>query len=150
MENKLTKDVRITVRGIQRDEDGNELVTETVSDGEYYERGGSIYLFYEEFPEEESRAVKHTIKCKENVLELTKKGLVNARIIFEPGQTHMTDYATPYGLLRLGVKTRGVNSLVGENVLEIQAEYALTSEEEILNECEILIRVESLVKSFKR
>ena len=146
----MTKDVRITVRGLQRDEDGNELVTETVSDGEYYERGGSIYLFYEEFPEEESGAVKHTIKCKENVLELTKKGLVNARIIFEPGQTHMTDYATPYGLLRLGVKTYGVKSLMRENVLEIQAEYALTSEEEILSECEILIKVETLDKSLKR
>lgn len=140
----MTKDVLIKVRGVQRDEDGNEAVTETVVDGEYYEKGSSIYLFYEEHLEEESGTVKHIIKLKDDVLELTKKGVVNARMVFEQGKTHVADYATPYGLVQLGVKTYRVSWLAGEDVMEIRAEYALTAGEEILSECVVCIRAEAM------
>ena len=139
----MTKDVLITVRGIQRDEDGNEAVSETVVRGEYYEKGGSRYLFYEEIPEEETGMVKHTVKCRGNVLELTKKGVVNARMVFEPGQTHMTDYATSYGMVRFGVQTHRVFTVAEADSVEIHAEYALTGGEDILSECRILIKAEA-------
>lgn len=139
----MTRDVLITVRGIQRDEDGNETTSETVVRGEYYEKSGSRYLFYEELPEEETGAVKHTIKCRGNVLELTKKGVVSARMVFEPGQTHMTDYVTSYGMVQFGVKTHRVLTVAEEDFFEIRAKYALTAGEDILSECRILIKAEA-------
>ena len=40
--------VKVNVRGIHRDAQGNETESETVAFGEYYERGGSHYVLYEE------------------------------------------------------------------------------------------------------
>lgn len=138
----MTKEVRITVRGVQRSADGDETVTETVAGGEYYQRDGSHFLLYEETGGEGS--IKNLIKQREKVLQLTRKGAVNAAMRFEPGQQHGAEYETPYGLLRLGVKTHRLDCLAEENRLEIQAAYALTAGEEIISECEIRISAEAI------
>lgn len=138
----MTKEVRITVRGVQRSADGDETVTETAADGEYYQRDGSHYLLYEEVCEDGS--IKNLIKQREAFLQLTRKGAVSAVMRFEPGQIHGTEYATPYGLLRLGVKTHRLDCMAEGNRLEIQAAYDLTVGEEIISECEICIRAEAI------
>lgn len=140
----MTRNVWITVRGIQRDADGNESVTETVVSGEYYEKGGSCYFLYEETPEGESGTVKNVIKQKDTLLELTKKGVVNARMVFEQGRTHMTNYMTPYGALALGVKTDRVECLTGPDSFALRAEYELLSGEELISECQITIEAKAI------
>lgn len=139
----MTRDVWITVRGIQKDAEGNETITETVVSGEYYEKGGCSYILYEELPEGESGTVKSIIKQKDTLLELTKKGVVNARLVFEQGRTHVTNYATPYGSLALGVKTDRVECLAGPDSIALRAEYALLSGEEVISECQITIEAKA-------
>lgn len=139
----MENEVRITIQGIQRDGEGNESVTESALNGQYYRRNGSRYLFYEEKPEGESGAVKHIIKLKNDLLELTKKGAVNTKMVFEQGKTHLSLYATPCGLLELGVQTHHVSSREQKNVLEIYAEYDLISSDVILSQCKIVIRAEN-------
>ena len=47
----MTKDVMISIRGLQfmEGEDGDNI--ETVQQGEYYERNGARYLLYDEYME---------------------------------------------------------------------------------------------------
>ena len=47
----MTKDVMISVRGLQFMEDESEDNIETVQQGEYYLRNGSHYLLYNEYME---------------------------------------------------------------------------------------------------
>ena len=54
--------VKVNVRGIHRDAQGNEMVSETVAFGEYYERAGSHYVLYEETLEEEGESIKTMMK----------------------------------------------------------------------------------------
>ncbi len=138
----VERQVRITVRGIQWDEAGNEAVTETASPGEFFERGGKLYLLYEE-ETPDAGAVKNRIAFWDGQMEITKKGAVSARMVFERGRTHMTDYATPYGILKLGVMTSAVSCVRSGEWIEIRARYALTDGETVLSECEIVIAAES-------
>ena len=140
----MEKRVRLTLTGRQRDDLGQENVTELSAEAEYFERNGSHYIIYEE-KQADGEITKNTIKLKNGLLELTKKGAVNARMVFEPGQEHMTDYATPYGLLRLGVATTGVFIEQSEKTLEIRADYSLTDNGRILSRCTIFIKIQDLV-----
>ena len=63
-------------------------------------------------------------------------------MIFEPGRTHAADYATPFGSLKMDVSARWVESSLQEDVLEIRADYFLTSQDSLVSDCLLHIRAE--------
>ena len=140
---KMNNQVRLTLIGRQRDPSGIETVTELSADAEFYERNGSLYILYEEKSEDGS-LTKNVIKHKNNLLELTKKGAVNTCMIFEPGREYITDYLTPFGLLRLGILTDSLKSQRQKDYLEITADYTLTEQERIISYCNIFINIHNL------
>ena len=127
--------VQLTLIGRQRDSAGEETVTKSTVMAEYYEKNGTLYLLYEENPEcsetvteiqknnrdaaeikKSSGSVVHNrIKYKDNLLEVTRNGAINTRMVFERGKEHMTDYATPYGCLRLGILTHSLEMISPNN-----------------------------------
>ena len=137
----MNNQVQLTLIGRQRDPSGNETVTELYADAEFYEQNGSIYILYEEKSEDGS-LTKNVIKHKKNLLQLTKKGAVNTCMVFEPGREYMTDYVTPYGLLRLGVLTDSLKSQHQEDYLEITADYTLTEHEHVISYCNIFLKIQ--------
>ncbi len=138
----MTRNVWVTVHSVQKDGGGNESRMESSAEGLFYEKNGSSYLLYEE-ASEEGGAVKNVVKCKGKLLELKRTGAVNARMVFEQGQTYMTDYATCFGMLRLGVKTRQLAFAAEGDMIRIQAEYELFSEGEPVSTCGIVIEAKS-------
>lgn len=135
--------IQLTLTGRQRDESGEETVTETRHSAEYYERNGSIYILYEEIPEDAGAAIQNCIKLKGSVLEITKKGAVSARMVFEAGREYPTDYATPYGCIKIGIRTESLKCLHSEEGLSIRAEYSLTSQGQPFSYCSITIAIDT-------
>lgn len=129
----MTKEVKISVCGMQWGEEIEENTIETEADGEYYCKNGSHYVFYEEAMEEGAKPSKTRIKWKENRLELIRQGVVDTHMMFEEKQTHMTDYVTPYGKLFLGVNTHTVKVEEKDDSISILVEYQLELEEEVLS-----------------
>lgn len=133
---------RLTIVGIQRDEDGAESRIESAAPAEYGFRGGSHYILYEESSDSPGETTQNIIKLKDNILELTRKGAVSTRMLFEPGREHTTLYATAFGSLPLGVVTDALKSSVSEYDFQIRAEYSLTSRGRPVSRCNIFIKFE--------
>lgn len=140
----MKKKVRLTLISRQRDEAGQENVTELSADAEYYERNGSHYILYEENGTD-TGIIQSVIKLKNGLLELTRKGDVNTRMIFEEGREHVADYITPLGTLQLGIATSGMCSKHFEDCLEIHTDYDLTDGGHLLSHCDIFIKIQDLV-----
>lgn len=138
----MEKQVFLTLVGRQRSPEGEETVTEQSAEAQYSERNGALYLLYEEKTQDGGR-IRNRIKYREPLLELTRQGAVTTRMIFEPGREHTTDYATPFGLLRLGVRTAAVESDCGTDRTKISARYTLTDHGEPISHCEIHIFVQN-------
>lgn len=137
----MTKEVKISVCGVQWGDEIEENTIETEADGEYYYKNGSHYVFYEEAMEEFSKPSKTRIKWKNNELEMVRQGAVDTHMIFEENQTHMTDYATPYGSLLLGVNTKTVKVEEKEEAISILVEYQLELEEEVFSRHKLKIGI---------
>lgn len=140
----MDKKVRITVIGHQWDEDGMETVTEQSADAEYYEHNDSVYILYEEALNTGSDKTKNTIKIKDGGLELTKKGSVNSRMVFQEGVEHMTEYVTAFGRLQLGIRTHAIHMLQSDKTQEITADYDLSANGHNLSRCKIIIKIQNL------
>ncbi len=139
----MTKDVMLTIKGIQKypGEEPLETVTEVTAD--YFLRGQSRYVMFEEIQEGFTESVKSMLKIKNNCVELTKKGLIQSHMIFEPEALYMTEYKTPFGGMQLGVRTRELRVLESEDVIRIDIKYMLESEEQVMADCSIQITIKA-------
>lgn len=139
----MTKDVLITISGLQfMDEEGAEPV-EVITAGEYYYRNGKHYILYDEVMEGFEGTTKNRIKIGENVMDISKKGVSNVHMSFEKNKKNLTSYQTPFGNLLIGIEARQLHIAEEEDVIDIKVEYDLEVNYEHLAECSLTISVHS-------
>ena len=72
----MTKEVLLTIAGLQLLEGEEGLPVEVVTAGNYYHRNGKHYILYDEVVEGCSGHVHNTVKIGEESLEVLKKGII--------------------------------------------------------------------------
>lgn len=140
----MTKDVLIAIRGTQFEGAEDPEAIEVIQKGQYYQRNGSHYLVYEEPVEGSSDRILNRIKFKTDEVQVTKKGAVNTMLSFKQNEKNMTNYATPYGNLIMGINTHQIDLKMNESKLEIHVDYALDINYEFVADCKIAITATSL------
>lgn len=139
----MTKDVIVSIAGLQFEVDQDEAL-EVISPGEYYYRNGKHYIIYDEIDlnqEGEKGISKSTIKISPDQIEIMKKGLSNVHMVFELGKKNMTYYHTPVGNLMIGLDTTKLDVVEKENEIGINMEYGLDVNYNYISECSIKIKV---------
>lgn len=138
----MTKDVLVTVKGLQSMEDGNPPEeVEMVSKGEYYYKNGHHYIFYDEVVEGFTECNRNSIKISENSVEVKKKGLTNVQMIFEEQKKNITYYTTPFGNLQMGIAATKIDVKEQEKSLDVCIDYALEINAEHAADCQIAVSV---------
>lgn len=137
----MTRDVLLSIRGLQfeGDNDANDL--ETITAAEYFKKNDSHYVIYEEATEGFRDTTKNIIKWNGETLELTKRGLVNVHMIFEEKKKNMTDYRTPFGSILIGIDTKQIQVSETEERISVDVDYALGINYEHLADCKISMNV---------
>ncbi len=133
----MTKEVLVAIKGLQFGTNDEESNIETINTAEYYEKNNSRYIIFDEITEGEEGSTKNIIKFKENSVELTKKGLVNVHMIFEENKKNMTNYATPFGDILVGIDARKISMAEEESHISINVDYALEINYEHTADCKI-------------
>lgn len=121
----MTKEVLLSLKGLQYGAEEGEEAIETITPAEYYNRNGSHYILYDEVAEDNSETTKNIIKFRDNYLEVTKKGLVNVHMVFEENKKNITNYETPYGEIIVGVDTESVKLTQAEERILVEVVYIL-------------------------
>ena len=84
---------------------------------------------------------KNIIKWNGQILDLTKKGLVNVHMIFEEKKKNVTDYKTPFGSILIGIDTHQISVEESEKQIRVNVDYALEINYEHLADCQISMDV---------
>ena len=120
----MTKDILVRVRGTQtigEEEDTVEMITP----GTYYEKNGKQYFIYDESLDETGEPTHNTVKIMENRIEVTKRGLVDSHMIFEPGKRTTAKYRTPRGLFLMGITTSFLEIAEDEESILLKIKYSM-------------------------
>ena len=139
----MTKEVLVTIRGLQNGPQTDGEPIEMTTAGEYFYKNEKHYILYEEVMEGESQTTKNRIKIAPGMMELTKNGVVNVHMLFEENKKHITHYYTPYGSLNMGIDTKQVDIQEEEDALQVTVLYGLEMNQEFVADCDIRIRVKS-------
>lgn len=145
----MTKDVLVTVKGLETGYD-NEDSMEIVCSGTYYFRNGKHYIKYEEIMEETMSSISNTLKISDvsdkPKVEVKKKGAIETTLIFEEGQSHIACYETEYGSFMLGFHASYILVKYSENEINIHIDYAIEMNYEHLSDNQIDISIVSKMK----
>ena len=137
----MKKDVLLFIKGLQFESEDETNDLETVTAAEYYKKNNNHYVIYEEAMEGFRDTTKNIIKWNGQILDLTKKGLVNVHMIFEEKKKNVTDYKTPFGSILIGIDTHQISVEESEKQIRVNVDYALEINYEHLADCQISMDV---------
>lgn len=119
----MKKEVLVTIVGLHDSETDNDRV-DTVCEGTYGKIGETHVITYEE-TDEDGMVYKTTMRLREDSLEVTKKGTITSKLLYELGKETVTEYVTPYGALSLEFNTTSIEVKLEDERLLAHVEYAM-------------------------
>ena len=138
----MTKEVVVTISGLQLSDDDQDTI-ETVHVGEYHEKDGVHYVFFDEILEGHDQPVRNMIKLGERSVAVRKRGPVSSELSFEEGSTSESAYNMPFGAFMVSVHTSSVRLNVEEEKIESKASYRLSINGEHCSDCDIQVTVQA-------
>ena len=139
----MTKQVLLTISGLQMMGEEHQEPVEIVTAGDYYYRNGKHYVLYDEVIEGTTGHIQNTVKIGPESLEVMKKGLSNVHMVFEKNRKNLSCYDTPFGSMMVGIQTGFIDIQESENSIDVQVKYALELNDEYLADCHIRMNIQS-------
>ena len=121
----MDKNVIISVKGSQTQEEDNVNNLELVTEGRYYKKADTYYVTYKESEVTGMEGTTTTLKISEGIVTLMRFGAVNSQFIFEKGRKHVSYYDTAHGAFTIGVFTNEMNIDINDCGGEIWVDYKL-------------------------
>ncbi len=112
-----------TVQNIDGNEEINEIELQTK--GKFAKKNNQFFISYEESELTGFDDTTTTIKVAENVVSMTRNGKYNTKMVFRLGEKCLCSYATPYGVIPVGVNPVAVENNLGEDGGVLEIEYVL-------------------------
>ena len=139
----MTKDVLISVSGIQFGPDVDSEKVEVITKGSYYKKKNKHYLLYDEVMEGIDGVTKNLVKFDDKAFQLTKSGVTNVNMLFEENKRNITNYITPFGNIMIGIDAHNIEVEETKDRIHIRIDYALDVNCEYLANCEIRMDISS-------
>ena len=139
----MTKEVLLTIAGLQLLEGEEGVPVEVVTAGSYYHRNGKHYILYDEVVEGCSGHIHNTVKIGEESLEVIKRGISNVHMVFEKNKKNVSCYATPFGNLTVGIMAHRIRIEERDTDIDVEVGYSLDVNDEYLADCSIQLNVKS-------
>lgn len=139
----MTKEVLVTISGLQFSPETESESVELITSGSYYKKNGKHYIIYDEVIEGIKEPTKNIIKLNDSMLDITKRGATNVHMMFEKNKKNVSYYYTPYGSLLVGIDARNVEVSESEHNIEVKVDYELEVNYEHMADCSITMNITS-------
>lgn len=123
------KPVLVSIKSVQRNEEGQELNMEVVSPGSYYRKNRTEYIVYKESELTGLDGVTTIIKVHDDgTIHLVRTGKMQHKQEYKKGKSYYSWYETPMGKLPVTMKTYICNANLNEGIGQIELGYDVTLE----------------------
>lgn len=139
----MTKDVLLSIKGLQFANEQDMEPVEVITSGDYYKRNGKHYILYDEVMEGFDGVTKNIIKLKDDCLDVTKKGVTNVHMMFEKNKKNVTYYNTPFGSIMIGIDAKDIQIEEQEERILVHVSYGLEVNYEHMADCNIIMNIQS-------
>ncbi len=137
----MEKDVIISIKGVQRYENGDPDTMELVTEGRLEREGSNYTLSYQESVLTGLEGTLTTFQIEPERVTLMRVGEYNSQMVFQEGRRHMSMYNTPYGAMSIGVNTRHLLADLSDEGGDIEIDYAIEIDHSVAGRNTFQIRI---------
>lgn len=137
-------EVLINIKGIQRDDLGEESSVEHIANGRLFNKEGIFYIIYEDKMLSEIAGTTTSLKVHPDKVILNRMGATGHRQVFEKNKLDESYYVTPEGKMLMGVIPRRVDVNLTDEGGSINLEYELEIGREKISDNKLFISVRRL------
>ena len=120
----MDENVVIKISGLQIVENTGGNV-EVIAKGKHYLKKDKHYLLYEEYENDENTKTSNMIKFNNDIVEITRKGQVDGKLIFQENQKKQSLYSTPMGDLLIEVLTKEIEVSDDDDDVNLKIKYQI-------------------------
>ena len=120
----MDENVVIKISGLQIVENTGDNV-EVIAKGRHYLKKDKHYLLYEEYENDENTKTSNMIKFNNDIVEITRKGQVDGKLIFQENQKKQSLYSTPMGDLLIEVLTKEIEVSDDDDDVNLKVKYQI-------------------------
>lgn len=124
------KEIMVKIKGQQISSEAGEDSMEFITEAKLYERGGALYLIYEESEVSGIPGCRTRLKLKGNQVQMKRLGTgvgIGNEIQFEKGKRYTGYYDTPFGAIEMEVLTNKLeNTLSAEGGGQLDIDYSIS------------------------
>ena len=120
----MDENVVIKISGLQIVENTGDNV-EVIAKGRHYLKKDKHYLLYEEYENDENTKTSNMIKFNNDIVEITRKGQVDGKLIFQENQKKQSMYSTPMGDLLIEVLTKEIEVSDDDDDVNLKIKYQI-------------------------
>lgn len=143
----MKKDVYISIRGVQRADDGRDE-TELFTRGGFCRRNNSYYITYDESEATGFEGCKTTLKVEgSDKITLIRSGPVRSHLVVQSGERNIGRYGTEQGDIVIGVNTRQIDSHLTDEGGDLYFAYSLDINSSLVSENEVFINIKDFKKN---
>ena len=135
------KDVIISITGIQQRESEEDEAIELITDGEYGMENDNISFSYWGSELTGLAGTRTLFEVSPLSVTMQREGELCSQVVFEPGRKHYFLYETPYGAATMGVNTQRVKSSLGAHGGEIEIDYIIDFDHNVVGRNKFKISV---------
>lgn len=137
----MTGEVTVLICGTQSSGGESAPPVRQSAEGRCYFKNGRHVVLFDEPAEGARQPARSILRMGQGRLEVTRRGVLGAHMVFEVGKRNACLYRTPYGSIPLGITATRIECAEGERELRMEVDYELDSDGAPVAECSIEIRV---------
>lgn len=139
----MTKEVIVSLQGLQNMEQEEGEPVELISSGNYIFENGKHLIQYEEVDEADQEITNVTLLLEKDHVEIIKQGMSNVQMVFDSSRKTTSCYKTPYGDLMVGINTTEISMKELEDIINVELKYALDMNYNHVADCKVMIKIAS-------
>lgn len=136
----MEKDVLIRISGLQVMEETGDSI-EMMAFGKHHKEDDKHYLSYEDIEEESGAKTQNVIEFNQNLVEVSRNGNVNGKLIFKKGENNQSLYSTPFGDMLLEVLTKDIALMEDAQQIDLKIDYELYANNNKVSDSRIEIKI---------
>ncbi len=122
------RDVLLSIRGTQRDEDGEDQVMELTTAGRLWNDEGVLCLSYVETEMTGMKGVRTTFRVEDGGITMVREGELRSTMVFVEGERSESLYDLGFAALLLRVTARRVRADIREDSGRLELSYSVELE----------------------
>lgn len=124
------KKITMKITGAQSAEGQQDDQMEFITEGELYDKGGALYVMYEESEISGMPGFKTRLKITDQMVKMKRiapSGGTGTEMVFEKGKRYNNFYHTPYGPFEMEIVTNDLeNTMTAEGAGAVYIDYSMS------------------------